>query len=143
MLPEVVIALLSVFAITIEAAQFMVVLTVLVLLVVTTSPMAALLSTAVLSSGPGHEAKVTRTGALMVAITTGVTLPAAMLPAATLRVHVKLASPATPVQTKLTASVPVIVGGLASVIPVGKVSVTVYGAPKRVETVAGVAWLVA
>jgi hypothetical protein len=120
-----VVALLSVFAMTIEAAQFMLVLTVLVLFVVTFSPIAALLSTAVLSSGPGQEAKVTRTGALMVAITTGVTLPAAILPAAALRVQVKLVSPATPVQAQLAASVPVMVGGLASVMPVGKVSVTV------------------
>ena len=63
--------------------------------------MAALLSTAVLPLGPGQAAKVTRTGAEIVAITTGVTLPAAILPAAALRVHVKLASPATPVQAQL------------------------------------------
>ena len=140
MLPELVVVLLSVFAITIEAAQFSVVLAVLVLSVVTISPMAALLKTAVLSRGPGHAAKVTRTGALMVTKVTGVTLPAAIFPAAALRVQVKLASPATPVQVQLAASVPAIVGGLVKVMPVGKVSVTVYGAPNNAETVAGVAW---
>jgi hypothetical protein len=115
----------SVFVITNEAAQLILVFTVLLLSVVTISPITALLNTAVLSNGPGQETKATRTGALILARTTGVTLPAAMLPADVLRVHVKLVSPATPVQAQLAASVPLTNGALAKVIPVGSVSVTV------------------